>query len=79
MKKSRCSAKVWEGWDKRQCRRAWAVEEEGCKWCKQHAPSVARARRLESEQRQEQKMQRRCPKCGHAGQAWEFYLPWDGG
>lgn len=44
----RCQAGVYERewWGKwHQCHRKAAVEEDGARWCKQHAPSAEKARR----------------------------------
>lgn len=45
-KEERCSKDVFDLsiYSSHQCYRRWTVEEDGSKWCKQHAPSSQKAR-----------------------------------
>jgi hypothetical protein len=49
----RCAASVSynNGWRSRQCTRKGTIEEDGHKWCGQHAPSREKARQDESDRK----------------------------
>lgn len=43
----RCHQMVWDQFHHHQCMRRSVVEEDGKRWCRQHLPSVVKARRDE--------------------------------
>ena len=56
MDSERCGKMVWDNYRPHQCARKWKVEEDGGKWCKQHAPSAAQARADENDRKYREKM-----------------------
>lgn len=54
----RCAAEVWGGWHIHPCTRAGRVKEGGKWWCKQHVPSLAKARTAERDRKWQEKWDR---------------------
>lgn len=60
-KQERCSKEVSDntGWHWSQCLRRWTVQEDGKRWCKQHAPSSVKTRQEASAARYQAELDRK--------------------
>ena len=57
---NQCSKRVYAGsYSGHQCQRRGSVEENGSWWCKQHAPSLVKARRDESDRKWREEFDRK--------------------